>query len=173
MKHGPFDRTLAALTLFGLAAVAAPSRAANLDLTAGGQLVYEATQSIMVANDLTIALVGDTYAIQDPPEPGIGLSGNALAAGCAYLNNLTVTCPAAAIVSLAVDTKEGSDTIDLTGVMVSAIVTGGGGPDIIIGGAKDDSILWNTFDGSDVVDGGPGTDSLSFRSGNDDGTMDG
>jgi Ca2+-binding RTX toxin-like protein len=55
-----------------------------------------------------------------------------------------------------VDTKEGNDTINLTGVIHSAMVTGGGGPDTIIGGTKDDTIVWNTFDGSDVVDGGPG-----------------
>jgi len=173
MKHRTFDGTIAALTLFGLAAVAAPSRAANLDLTAGGQLIYEASQSIMVANDLTIALVDGTYAIHDPAEPAIGISANALAAGCAVLNNQTVTCPVAPIVSLAVDTKEGSDTIDLSGVIHSAIVTGGGGSDTIIGGTKDDTIVWNTFDGSDVVDGGPGTDSLFFQSGNSDGTADG
>ena len=171
MKHRTVDRTIAALTLFGLAAVAAPSRAADLDLTAGGQLIYEANNAI--ANDLVIALVDGMYAIHDPPEPFIGLSSNALAAGCDYMNNQTVTCPAAAIVSLSVDTKGSSDTINLSGVMVSAIVTGGGGPDTIIGGPKDDTIVWNTFDGSDVVDGGPGTDSLFFQSGNDDGTTDG
>jgi Ca2+-binding RTX toxin-like protein len=173
MKHHTLYGTIAALTLFDLAAVAAPSRAANLDLTAGGQLIYEATQSIMVANDLTIALSGSTYAIQDPAEPGIGISANAQAAGCDYFNNQMITCPAAPIVSLAVDTKEGSDTIDLSGVIVSAIVIGGGGPDTIIGGTKDDSIVWNTFDGSDVVDGGPGADTLVFQSGNSDGTTDG
>jgi Ca2+-binding RTX toxin-like protein len=173
MKQHTLYGTSAALALFGLAAVAAPSRAASLDLTTGGQLIYEATQSIMVANDLTISLVDGTYAIHDPAEPAIGLSGNALAAGCDYFNNQTVTCPAAPIVSLAVDTKEGSDTIDLTGVIHSAMVTGGGGPDTIVGGTKDDTIVWNTFDGSDVVDGGPGTDSLFFQSGNSDGTTDG
>jgi len=173
MKHHTLYGTIAALTLFGLAAVAAPSRAASLDLTPGGQLVYEATQSIMVANDLTIALLGNTYGIQDPAEPAIGLSGNALAAGCEYFNNQMVTCPVAPIVSLAVDTKEGSDTINLSGVIHSAIVIGGGGPDTIIGGSKDDSIVWNTFDGSDVVDGGPGADTLVFQSGNSDGTTDG
>ena len=145
MKHHTLYGTITALALFGLA-VAAPSRAASLDLTPGGQLVYEATQSIMVANDLTIALVGNTYGIQDPAEPAIGLSGNALAAGCEYFNNQMVTCPVAPIVSLAVDTKEGSDTIDLSGVIHSAIVTGGGGP---------------------------GVDTLVFQSGNSDGTTDG
>src|SRR5512138_2971209 len=134
MKHRTADGTIATLTLFGLAAVAAPSLAANLDLTAGGQLIYEASQSIMVANDLTIALVDGTYAIHDPAEPGIGISANALAAGCEFINNQTVTCPVAPVVSLAVDTKEGSDTINLSGVIHSAIVTGGGGSDTIIGG---------------------------------------
>ena len=38
---------------------------------------------------------------------------------------------------------------------------------------KDDAIVWNAFDGSDVVDGGPGTDSLFFQSSNSDGTGDG
>ena len=92
MKHHTLYGTITALTLFGLAALAAPSRAANLDLTAGGQLIYEATQSVMVANDLTITLVDGTYAIHDPAEPAIGLSGNALAAGCAYFNNQTAIC---------------------------------------------------------------------------------
>src|SRR5262249_49515998 len=114
-----------------------------------------------------------TYGIHDPAEPGIGLSANAVAAGCAVQNNQTVTCPAAPIVSLAVDTKEGPDTIDLSGVNVSAIVTGGGGQDTIIGGPEDDTIVWTTFDGSDVVDGGPGADTLLFQSGNSDGTADG
>ena len=83
MKRRLRTERIAALTLFGLAAVAAPGRAANLDLTAGGQLTYEATQSVTVANDLTISLVDGTYAIHDPAEPAIGLSANALAAGCA------------------------------------------------------------------------------------------
>jgi hypothetical protein len=39
MKHRTVDGTIAALTLFGVAAVAAPSRAANLDLTPDGQLI--------------------------------------------------------------------------------------------------------------------------------------
>src|SRR5262245_1966942 len=173
MKHRTLDGTIAALTLFGLSAVPSPGRAADLDLTAGGQLTYEATQSVMVANDLTISLVDGTYAIHDPAEPAIGLSGNALAAGCAYFNNQMVTCPAAPIVSLAVDTKGGPDIIDLTGVIHSAVITGGGGSDTIIGGTKDDTIMWYTFDGSDVVDGGPGADTLDFLSGNDDGTTDG
>jgi Ca2+-binding RTX toxin-like protein len=173
MKHHTSHETIAALTLFGLVAVAAPSHAASLELATGGQLVYEATQSAIVANHLTIAFVGGTYAIQDPAEPVISLSGGALAAGCDYFDDQTVTCPAAPIVSLAVDTKEGSDIIDLTGVLHPAMVTGGGGSDTIIGGTKDDTIVWNTFDGSDVVDGGPGTDSLFFQRGNSDGTTDG
>ena len=53
MKRRSLYGRIAALTLFGLAAVAAPSRAANLDLTAGGQLIYEATQAMGVFNDLT------------------------------------------------------------------------------------------------------------------------
>ena len=173
MKHRTLYGTIAALTLFGLAAVPAPSRAANLDLTAGGQLSYEASQSLMMWNDLTITLAGGTYTIHDPAEPAIAVSGNALAAGCAVVSNQMVTCPTAPIASLAVDTKEGPDTIDLTGVIHPAMVTGGGGPDTIIGGTKDDAIVWNTFDGSDVVDGGPGTDTLLFQSGNSDGTADG
>lgn len=164
MKHPMPYGTITALTLFGLVAAPASTRAANLDLTAGGQLVYEATQSILVENELTIAHLDGAYAIQDPAEPAINLSGSALAAGCDYFNNQFITCPDAAIVSIAVDTKEGSDVINLGGVLVSAIVTGGGGPDTIIGGTKDDSIVWNAFDGSDVVDGGPGADTLDFRS---------
>jgi Ca2+-binding RTX toxin-like protein len=173
MEHRLLQRTIAAATLLCLAAVAAPSRAANLDLTAGGQLSYEGSQSVMIANDLTISLSGGTYTIHDPAEPGIGVSGSALAAGCVVVDAQTVTCPTVPIVSIAVDTQNGSDTIDLTGVIHSAMVTGGGGSDTIVGGTRDDTIVWNTFDGSDVVDGGPGTDMLFFQSGSDDGTADG
>src|SRR5262245_37998533 len=112
MRHRTSYGTIAGLTLFGLAASAAPSLAANLDLTPGGQLIYEASQSTMVMNDLTIALSSGTYAIHDPAEPSINISPNALAAGCEYFNNQFVTCPVAPIVSLAVDTKGGPDTIN-------------------------------------------------------------
>lgn len=164
--------TLAALGLFGLA-VGTPSFAATLDLTASGQLVYEANQASNFSNALTISLAGGVYTIHDPAEMGIGVSGNALAAGCAVVDNQRVTCPTAPIAAIAVDTKNGTDTIDLRDAIHPATITGGGGPDTIFGGSKDDLVVWDTFDGSDVVDGGPGTDTLVFRSGSDDGTADG
>lgn len=170
------DRTtygaLAALALFGTTGVT-PSHAATLDLTAGGQLVYEANQSSNFSNALTISLAGGIYTIHDPAEMTIGLSGSALAAGCAVVDNQRVTCPTAPIAAIAVDTKNGPDTIDLRAVIHPTMITGGGGPDTIFGGTEDDAIVWETFDGSDVVDGGPGTDTLVFRSGSDDGTADG
>lgn len=163
---------LAALALFGLAG-SASSHAATLDLTSSGTLVYEANQSGDFANDLTISLAGGLYTIHDPAEMGIAVSGDALAAGCAVVDNQRVTCPTAPIVRIAVDTKNGVDTIDLAAVVHPATIVGGGGPDRITGGTEDDTIEWDTFDGSDVVDGGPGSDTLVFRSGSDDGTPNG
>jgi Ca2+-binding RTX toxin-like protein len=173
MHHRTLYGTLAALALLGSLILAAPSRAATLDLTTGGQLVYEANQSHDFSNALTISLAGGTYTIHDPAEMAIGVSGSALTAGCAVVSNQMVTCPTGPIASLAVDTKNGGDTIDLRGVIHAATITGGGGSDTIFGGPQDDTIVWNTFDGSDVVDGGPGTDTLSFESGSTDGTADG
>ena len=174
MKHRTSYGTIAALTLFGLAAVAAPSRAANLDLTAGGQLTYEATQSVMVANDLTISLVGGTYAIHDPAEPGDRHIGERARRGLrrreqpdGHLSGCPDRVPRRGHQGGQRHHRSHADVIH------SAMVTGGGGPDTIIGGTKDDTIVWNTFDGSDVVDGGPGTDSLFFQSGSSDGTADG
>jgi hypothetical protein len=84
-------RAIAAVALFGLASVAAPARAADVDLTAG--VLSYSTIGTSVANALTISLAGGTYTIDDPADPAITLSGNALGQGCAPFDSNTVTCP--------------------------------------------------------------------------------
>jgi Ca2+-binding RTX toxin-like protein len=157
-------RAIAAAALLGLASVAAPVRAADVDVTAG--VLSYTTLGTSVANALTISLAGGTYTIDDPADPAITLSGNALGRGCAPLDSNTVTCPAAAITSFNIATGFGIDTIVLTGAAHPAVVSGGDGNDTFIGGAAGDTFVWNPGDDDDVVDGGPGDDTLLFNGAN-------
>ena len=115
-----------------------------------------------VANALTISLAGGTYTIDDPAEASIILGGDAISTCVAFDSN-TVTCPAAAVASFDIQTRNGEDTISLAGATVPALIRGGLGADTILGGAVDDVIVWNPGDSNDTIDGGPGTDMLIFN----------
>jgi Ca2+-binding RTX toxin-like protein len=146
-------------------ALATPAIAADLELTAG-VLTYSAIPvSPGAANQLTITLAAGTYAIDDPTEP-ITLGAAALAAGCAPLDADTVTCPAAALASFAINTRLGNDRIVLTGSAHPAVVTAGDGDDTVIGGNAADTIVWSPGDDNDTVDGGGGDDTLLFNGSN-------
>lgn len=59
----------------------------------------------------------------------------------------------------------GSDRVDLSGLTVPAVVSAGGGNDVVIGTAVADLIMGD--DGDDVLSGGAGSDRLIGMGGND------
>lgn len=84
-------------------------------------------------------------------------------------DSITATTFAAGIVKLTIDAGAGDDTV--LGSQGTDVLLGGSGDDFIFGdngddvallGAGDDVFQWNPGDGSDVVEGGPGTDELLF-----------
>jgi Ca2+-binding RTX toxin-like protein len=155
----------AALALLGGLAVAAPARAADLDLNAG-VLSYFAGVSDTTPNALSVLLVGDTYIVDDPAVASIVLGSGALGQGCATSDPNTVTCPVAAVASFSIDSRLGNDTIVLSGAVHPATVRPGDGNDTVVGGAGDDVFLWSPGDDSDDLDGGPGSDTLDFSGSN-------
>jgi RTX calcium-binding nonapeptide repeat (4 copies) len=61
----------------------------------------------------------------------------------------------------------GDDRLDARGTVVSAVLSGGGGHDTILGGTNDDTLTDGDTSGaadSDVIDGGPGRDRVSYAS---------
>ncbi len=158
-------RVIAAAALLGVISIAAPARAADVDLTAG-VLSHTTLGANQVANALTISLAGGTYTIDDPADTAITLTGNALGQGCAPFDSNTVTCPAAAITSFNIATSLGNDTIVLTGAAHPAVVNGGDGNDTFIGGPAGETFVWNPGDDDDTVDGGPGDDTVLFNGAN-------
>jgi Ca2+-binding RTX toxin-like protein len=160
-------RTHLAFVLVTLAsALPSPALAARLDLVDGVLSYLDTSGGLAIANDLTVTLDGDRYTVRDTADPLTDVTPNAGAAGCAALADDTVSCPAAAIASLTVLTRNGDDRVVLTGIAVPAFVDGGHGNDVLVGGDADDFFFWNTGDGSDVIDGGPGSDELEFDGAN-------
>ena len=155
-----------AAVLLTLVLHATPAHAARLDLT-GGVLEYlDQSGGAAIANALTVTLAGDTYTLHDPAEASVNPTPNALAGGCAPVDAQTVTCPAAAIVSFTILTRNGDDHVTLTGVAVPTFVDSGTGNDVLVGGDADDFFFWNVGDGSDRIDGGLGNDTLEFDGSN-------
>jgi Ca2+-binding RTX toxin-like protein len=149
-------------SLAGLVGVRTAAATAIVDVNLG-VISYLAIDSIPItANRVTISLVGGTYTIDDPAENAVMLGTEANAQGCVPFDSNTVTCPAAGITGFDVRTKAGQDTVDLTGIPVPAAIDGGLDADTLVGGASDDTIVWTPGNGSDVVDGGPGSDTLRF-----------
>jgi Ca2+-binding RTX toxin-like protein len=155
--------------LLGLATLAAPARAADVDVAAG-VLTYFATNA-QLANDLALSLTGGTYTIDDEAEASIVLSANAVAAGCVPFDSNTVTCPAAAVAFLDLTMRLGNDRVDLTAAGHPALVRGGDGDDTLLGGSAAETFAWSPGDDNDTVDGGPGEDTLAFNGSNAAETM--
>lgn len=95
-----------------------------------------------IENLLTISLVGGLYTIDDPAEAAVTLLAGALDQGCTAFDANTVRCPAAVITSFNVATRDGNDTLVLTGVDVPTLIGGGRGNDTVFGGVDDDVFLW-------------------------------
>ena len=123
-----------------------------------------------------------------------GSNGAAGVTGLATEVNLTNAEPVND--TLSVDTHDGNDTIDASGLAASAIkltadsgagndtIAGGSGNDVFVGGDGNDSIdgnggadvallgagndtfVWDPGDGSDVVEGQDGTDTMVFNGAN-------
>ena len=160
--------TIVSAAVVLLALTATRTEAARLDVI-GDVLTYTDPSTIpSIANALTITLDGDAYTIDDPAEAAIDLTSNALAAGCTAVDSNTATCPASAIASITVLTRNGDDSVVLTGIEVPAFVDGGHGDDTLVGGDGDDFFFWQPGDGSDRIVGGRGTDILEFAGSNVD-----
>jgi Ca2+-binding RTX toxin-like protein len=76
----------------------------------------------------------------------------------------------AGLVNLTINGGAGNDTI--TGSAGNDVVNGGTGSDVVRLGAGDDVFNWNPGDGSDLVEGQAGVDTLSFRGANIDEVFD-
>jgi Ca2+-binding RTX toxin-like protein len=118
------------------------------------------------ADQLSVSLASGVYTIDDPVVPAIQLTTNAVAAGCANVDANTATCPRGAIASWNVSLGDQNDVANLSAVLEPTIIRGGTGNDTLVGGAANDTFLWNPGDASDTLDGGPGFDTLQFGGAN-------
>lgn len=133
---------------------------ATLELAAG-TLSYFASQQIV--NTLAVTRDDDLYVLHDDGESALSPSPEAAAAGCERVDATTVACPAPGVAAFALRVSDGDDTVDLTGLDAPATVFGGFGRDTLVGGDADDRFQWFPGDGSDVIDGGPGADTVAFQ----------
>ncbi len=67
--------------------------------------------------------------------------------------------------SVVINGGAGDDTIDVSGMVTSAVLSGGAGNDTLTGSAGNDNI--DGVDGNDLIHGGPGNDTLNGGVGND------
>jgi hypothetical protein len=137
---------------------------ATLDLSSAGVMGY--TAGTGVKNALTVSRLSGTYIIDDTAEPAITLGSGAIAAGCANVDANTATCPRSAITSWNVQLGDQDDSANLSGVLEPTTISGGQGSDTLVGGAGQDTFLWAPGDQSDLLDGGPGVDTLAFSGAN-------
>ena len=79
----------------------------------------------------------------------------------------------ASVIGLTIDAGAGNDTVigsqgkdTILGGAGNDTVTGGRGDDVALLGAGNDTFIWNPGDGSDVVEGQAGTDTLLFNGAN-------
>ncbi len=105
-----------------------------------GVLTIEGTTG---RDTITVSQSGTTLTVQ-----GQQINVNGTLVSSVEVGNVT---------SISVFGRKGSDTISLTGVTVSAFLSGGKGNDVLTGGK-----------GDDVCDGGSGNDILSGKAGNDE-----
>jgi hypothetical protein len=143
--------------------IASRSLAATLDISVAVVTYTAATGAV---NSLTVSLAAGNYTIDDPGEATISLGPGATAAGCIALDANTVRCPRGAIASWNVSLLDQSDSANLSAVLEPTTIRGGTGNDTLVGGAGPDTFVWAPGDASDVLDGGPGVDALTFSGAN-------
>src|SRR5262249_17114920 len=107
---------------------------AILDLSAGGGTYIPTHPTVDAAR---VALADAPYPLHDAGEALISVTPNAAVQGCMPVAPNTATCPAAAIASFSIFTGFGDDTVVLAGAVHPAIVRGGPGNDMLVGGAGD------------------------------------
>ncbi len=99
-----------------------------------------------------------------------GLGGN---------DTIDASALSAGVIGLTIDGGDGNDTIigsrgadQLIGGAGNDVVTGGMGNDVAFLGDGNDQFIWNPGDGSDIVEGQAGTDTLVFNGSNANERMD-
>jgi Ca2+-binding RTX toxin-like protein len=140
------------------------------------------------ADSVTVFGTGGNDAVT-----AVGSNGAASVTGLAATVNITNAEPAND--ALAINTLDGDDSIDATGLAASAVkltldggngndrlaggpgvetlrggdgddtIDGNGGNDLALLGAGDDTFVWDPGDGSDTVEGQDGTDTMLFNGG--------
>jgi Ca2+-binding RTX toxin-like protein len=136
---------------------------ATLDI-ADRVLAY--TAGTGATNALTVSFSFGSYTIDDPGEPAITLGPGAVAAGCVNVDASVARCPKSAVTLWNVQLGDHDDTANLSGVTEPTTIRGGTGNDTLVGGAGPDTFTWLPGDASDVLDGGPGFDTLAFSGAN-------
>src|SRR5215813_69528 len=120
---------------------------------------HDATGAILI-NDGAVPIVGGTPNVANTTQ--IQLSGRG--------GDDVITADSSSTVPVTIDGGAGDDTITGGGgadILYAGagndIVTGGRGNDTAFLGAGNDRFIWNPGDGSDVVEGQSGFDTLAFN----------
>src|SRR6185312_7477249 len=129
----------------------------------------KADQITVVGSGTEVAVLGLAAEVDVDHPDGDGLTINAGGGN----DTINASGLAAGLVGLTVDGGAGNDTI--TGSQGADHLLGGDGNDTVVGGRGDDvaflgngndTFIWNPGDGSDVVEGQAGTDTLLFNGAN-------
>jgi Ca2+-binding RTX toxin-like protein len=132
----------------------------------GTRLEYTALSSTQ--NHVSLSLSGGNYVLQDTG------AEVAAGAGCAAVDPNTVSCPASAVTSARIQTRDRDDSVTNSTSLLTSIdggagketLNGGTGRDRLTGGGDDDVL--NGDGGNDSLTGGAGNDTLNGGPGKDD-----
>ena len=104
---------------------------------------------------VTVTVVNGRYQFANPGSPVIP------GAGCIKVTATTVSCDAAGVTSVRVETGNDADVVNVGAtVLVPAFLVGGAGDDVLTGGTKNDTLDGGA--GADTIVGGLGTDAATY-----------
>jgi Ca2+-binding RTX toxin-like protein len=138
-------------------------------VTVNGTAHADTIQATGSGTSYAVAGLSATVAVQGSEGANDGLFVNALGGN----DSVSAAGLAAGVTQLAVDGGTGNDTITgsagadrLVGGDGNDLITDGRGDDIAFMGAGNDTFVWNPGDGSDIVEGQAGKDSMLFNGAN-------
>lgn len=116
-------------------------------------------------NNVTATRVGSVFRITDPYSTSITLpqTGSRIVpgAGCARLNNNTVSCSVAGIARIVLRGGDGNDTLNASTITIPVTLDGSTGSDTLTGGTAGDVLIGGPS--PDRFTGGTGNDTISAR----------